>query len=41
MVEIRTAWIVNKKFGLRCKFTDLLVKEKDRGASNADYPELD
>lgn len=42
-VELRSIWVVNKKFGPRFNFTDLLVVETEGGSSRtatAAFPEL-
>jgi hypothetical protein len=41
VIEIRSVWIVGKKFGLRMNYTDLLVMEKAPGSSDVDFPELE
>jgi hypothetical protein len=41
VIEIRSIWIVGKKFGLRITYTDLLIVEKSHGSADVDFPELD
>ncbi len=40
VLEVRSVWTVGRKFGLRTTFSNLLVKEKERGATDVDFPEL-
>lgn len=41
ILELRSLWIVNKKFGLRLSYTDLLIMEEADTTACADFPELE
>lgn len=41
VIEFRRVWVVGKKFGIGGAYTDLVVVEKEKGATDVDFPELD